>query len=233
MGVVWAERGSVVTLNVLTLRLDVEADEDVNAGRVYVVELQLLEGVVIMVGGNAGPSRVRMTLLKVASGGSVKGVVLSDAVASLRVHWIGRRSYICPGVECPCCLIAESRWVGFLVVRVAVRGGDRLFLLELTSGAFDRFVGLCKLEGWDSFYGVMFQALRERTKGPLIVEPVEMLMSTGGSPIVLRGVYDALATIYGLPGFREGEEVASWEERASAAAGRAIRLAMEREGVTS
>lgn len=185
-----------------------------------------------MVGESRGKSRVRLPLLKVASGGEVEALILSDAVASVRVHWIGRRSYLCPGGDCPCCLIAESRWVGFLLVRVCQRGGDRVYLLEVTGSAYDRLVGLLKMEGVESIRGVQVSARRERAKAPLLLEPLGSFDLSKVAVVPVERVYDALATVYGMPSFMDEETVQQWEERASVAAGHAIRLAMEREAMS-
>jgi hypothetical protein len=150
-------------------------------------------------------------------------------VASLRLHWIGNRSYVCPGGDCAACVEVPSRWTGFIPISVALAGGQsQLMLLEVTEQAWSRFDGLCRLAGHRELLGWRVSVQRSKSKSPLLIDPIEF-GCWSRAPVSVGHVYAALATLYGLPGFGPDETPEAWAERAAVSAGYAIQLAIARE----
>lgn len=184
-----------------------------------------------MVGEMPTRSRMRMRLLKVQSGSAVECTIVGSELASLRLHWIGGRSYVCPSGDCPACVEVASRWSGFCPVLVAMGPGSPkgVCLLEVTEAAWARFDGLCRMEQLRELFGLQVVVMRRRPKEPLCIDPLHRAELGERKPVSVSMCYDALATLYGLPAFREGEAVGDWSARAESAARHAMQLAMLRE----
>lgn len=183
-----------------------------------------------MVGEKLTRSRMRMRLLKVQTGTAVECAVVGAELASLRLHWIGGRSYVCPGGDCPACMEVASRWAGFVPVLVSMGPGSPkgVLLLEVTESAWARFDGLCRLEQDRELFGMRIAVMRRRVKEPLCIDPLGRADLGERKPIALSTCYDALATLYGLTSVREGETVGEWSSRAESGARHALELAIAR-----
>jgi|DewCreStandDraft_4_1066084.scaffolds.fasta_scaffold24190_3 hypothetical protein len=183
-----------------------------------------------MVGGVPDKRRVLMKLLKVHPGVTLEVTFVSDELASLRLHWLLGRSYVCPSGDCPACFECGSRWTGFVPVMVSVPQGKGpgICLLEVTESAWARFDGLCRLEGERQLFGLRAQVLRRRRKEPLVIDPVGRTEMCGREPVGPLTLYAALATLYGLPWPAEGETVADWADRVRPAAVRQVEMALAR-----
>lgn len=183
-----------------------------------------------MIGEVPSRSRIRMRLLKVQSGSVVDCVILGSELASLRLHWVGGRSYVCPGGDCPACLVIASRWSGFLPVSVAMGPGSPkgVCLLEVTEAAWSRFHNLCRLADLQELFGLHLSVMRRRRMEPLLLEPLDRASLGERKPVSVSTCYDALATLYCLPSFMEGETPVDWSARVESAARHHLALAMDR-----
>ncbi len=75
--------------------------------------------------------RTKIALLKVKGGMSCEVVCLADEPLGFRVHWLGKRSFMCPGVDCAADFAGVgSRWWG-----VATRDGPPGALRVSVAGA--------------------------------------------------------------------------------------------------
>lgn len=184
-----------------------------------------------MVGEMPTRGRLRMTILKVGGGHSAQGVIVASEIASLRLHWIGKRSYVCPGEECEACQTVSSRWAGFVPMLVDVGPGrpKGVTLLEVTESAWLRFDGLCRMEQDRELFGMRVSVLRRRAKEALLIDPLGRGDLGTRRPIRKELVYDVLATIYQLPSLRDGESVEEWSDRASVAARHQLQVGLLRE----
>lgn len=183
-----------------------------------------------MIGEVPSRSRIRMRLLKVQPGSTVDCVIVGSELASLRLHWIGGRSYVCPGGDCPACLEIASRWSGFLPVSVVMRPASPkgVYLLEVTEAAWARFDDLCRLAELRELFRLHVSVMRRRRKEPLLMEPLDHVVLGERNPVSVSMCYDALATLYCLPSFMEGETPADWSARVESAARHHLALAMDR-----
>ena len=173
--------------------------------------------------GEFPSSRTRIRVAKVNGGHDAELVLRSSDAFCFRVHWLGARSYMCPGEECPACEQSiGSKWVGMIAVDVLLRSGaEPLFrLLELTESAYECLRFLRVAEGLADLVGLRVHVTRRFNKSPLHFELAE-LVEAGTEPrdvVPLRFVADAAATLYGLPNLGPEETVEAWEPRAKLAA---------------
>jgi len=178
--------------------------------------------------GEVPVKRVRLGVLKVRSGMVAEGVIVVRQVLGFHVHWLLKRSYMCPGAQCAACFAGVgARWNGFVVVRADVGNAHELRLLELSATGFERLAGLVRMQGWPDLAGVRFRAARSRAKGVLMVEPVTRDDSLAGKVVSEIRAWEAVATLYGLPTPVEGESLAFWESRARDSAARLVAIATE------
>jgi len=177
-----------------------------------------------------GPvKRAKLAVLKLRGGMAADVAICCRDVFGLSTHWIDGRSYVCPGEECPACVQCwPARFAGFLAVRVVGPGSRSPYLLELSSSAFDRLVGLMKMEGYESFEGLQLHLSRMKAKSPLRAEPLGASADLAGRIIDDMAVWSAISVLYSLPYPAPGECVGDWESRSSSAARRLIELAMVR-----
>lgn len=184
-----------------------------------------------MVGEQLTRSRMRMRLLKVNAGSMCEAVIVGGELATLSLHWIGRRSYVCPGEDCPACMECGSRWAGFLPVMVAMGPGSPkgVCLLEVTAPAWGRFDGLVRMEALGELFGIRVSIMRRRVKESLLIDPLGREDLGTRKPVSAAVCYDALSTLYGLPWLRDGESIEAWSARAAVAAGHRIQVAVMRE----
>lgn len=175
-------------------------------------------------------SRTKLPVLKVRGGSDAKVTIASGSVVGFCVHWLAHRSYMCGGEGCPACLAdVGGRWNGVLVVRWQRGAVRRLLLLEVSASTWERFFGLCRMEGWGSLVGLEVHCTRERPKSPLVLDPLGFVEGERAAGVASWRILDAVATLYGLPSAREGESAEDWQERAQPAAHRLIELALRRE----
>lgn len=173
--------------------------------------------------GEKPSDRVRLPIFKVKGGSNAFFVVRARDVVGFMLHWLGSRSYVCPGSECAACeQHVGAKWRGLLAVaRLAGSAGDwRGGLLEITDNAYGRLRFVQALEGFDDFLGLRVVASRRSNKSPLAFEEASCGQSERPESKEVREevVRAALATLYGLPSPGPGETLAAYEERASSAA---------------
>lgn len=122
-----------------------------------------------------GPERSQEAVIRlhtVKVGSPVSGWVLSDQVHGVKTHWTNGRTKPCIGLihACECCLAGmATRLKGYLAV---CRDGHFIpFILEVTSKAFEREMGLCMTSG---MRGLWFDATRvgKQPNSPLSIRIV-------------------------------------------------------------
>lgn len=183
--------------------------------------------------GEMPSKRTKMPLLKVRGGMQIEIVSLCREPLGFHSHWLGTRSYMCPGIDCPACFAAVgTRWVGFMPVsyKVGQEETARVGVLELTAGAYDAMAGLTRMLGLKNLFGVRFSASRRSKRASLRVEPLDSVDSV---PIKVQEfpehlLLDAMATLYGLPSCPDELDRASWEALAIPKATAMIRQALPR-----
>lgn len=178
--------------------------------------------------GELPVKRARLPILKVEGGAMVEAVICCDTVFAWHTHWVGSRSYVCPGEDCPACPDWECRWQGWLLVRL-LHGQRKAqpFLIELSATTFDRFDGLLRFEGGRQYFGLAVQMSRQRRRSALLIEPAGYVDPGGFKKADPLKVWDALATVYGLPTTAGHDTVEGWQTVASAQAGRLLQRAVE------
>lgn len=165
-------------------------------------------------------------------------VCVATDVVGFSVHWLGNRSYMCPGVGCPACFSAVgARWLGILPIRWSVPQSDdvRYGFLELSSGTYERFDSLRRMLALKSFLGLPAVASRSRDRSSLRCEPG---ISDRSELIEVKAMpdwmaRDAIATLYSLPSCHEEMSVQDWEAAAMPKAMQLIRVALPRAVATS
>lgn len=188
--------------------------------------------------GETPTARTRLVVWKVSGGHDLELVGRSAEPLTFRVHWLGRRSYMCPGVDCPACeQHVGSKWLGLWACDAFYRIGEppRLGLLELTEGAFDCLRMLRLSEGLESFYGLRVIASRRSKRSVLQFElgALGANVESDRQLVPINLVADAAATLFGLPSCQRDVEFSTWEASAMDVArtliGRAL-ATMAREG---
>lgn len=173
--------------------------------------------------GELPQTRTKVPILKIQGGQSSDVVIVSKGVFGFSVHWHQKRQYMCPGEDCALCNSQmPSRWNGFFVVRCQAGKTKKLFLLEVSASAFDRFSGLARFNGWKEHFGLECSLRRQRAKSPLMIDPICYTDDAGLAPVSDARGWDAIATLYGLPSFAPEESVAEWEQRGKKAAARLV-----------
>jgi len=183
--------------------------------------------------GEMPSSRTKVQVLKVRGGSAMEVVPIVREPLGVHVHWLGVRSFMCPGRECPACFAAVgSRWAGFLPVRWKVQQSAAVHvgILELTGGTFERVQGLLRMVGLRDMLGVKTRASRGRDRGPLRLEPLIESVDDVDEVKEFPGwmLRDAIATLYGLPSCPEGLSGGDWEAIAIPHAVKLIRVALPR-----
>lgn len=179
--------------------------------------------------GEMPQTRVKLPVLKIKAGMRVDVVIASEQVLGFVVHWLGGRSYMCPGDECEACAQhLGGRWNGFFVVRVKLPEGRRVALLEVSPGSFDRLAGLCRMEGRSTYAGMRCICSRSKARAPLVIDPVDVTGEEESPLVSSFRAWEAVSTLYQLPALAPGETLGAWEARAIPAARRLVELACRR-----
>lgn len=181
--------------------------------------------------GEMPRTRTKMPILKIKGGMSVKVLPLVKEPIGFHSHWLGTRSFMCPGVNCPACFAAVgTRWVGFLPVRwFNELGGDsHVSVLELTAGSYERLEGLRKMMGHGSLLSMLCDVSRARNRSVLVLEPMDadQECERATKPFPEWLLLDAIATLYGLPACADGSSRSDWEKLAVPRAIQLIRVAL-------
>lgn len=143
--------------------------------------------------------RVRLPLVRVSPGGRAECVIQCRKVFWLPVHWISKRGYACPGVDCPACLVGLGyRHRAFLVVRI----DGKPMLLELSDQSGGRLVGLFRLEYEDQDFDLFGRGVllsRARLKSPLVAEPLAEMDDPDVRPVFsVEGVACCALALFGV-----------------------------------
>jgi len=183
--------------------------------------------------GEVPVSRVRMKVFKVGGGHDVDCIVRSADVLGFQLHWLGVRSFMCPGSDCPAC--AEhvgAKWRGLLGVDVleGSTGGRKCGLIELTDSALGRLRFVADCVGGSGFLGLHIVASRKGIRSPMRIEEATpgAARVAGVREIRSEIVAAAVATLYGLPSPGPGDGLREWEVRAADVARVIIGKAMSR-----
>lgn len=183
--------------------------------------------------GEMPTTRTKLPIMKVRAGVTMQVVIAAEEPVGVYTHWLGARSYICPGVDCPACYAAiGAKWLGLLPVKHAPPHAEAssLFVLELSSVPYERLAGLQRLEGLSSLYDQPIEVRRRTKRSPLVIEPIEKspLPDTLKRPVPRWLVLDGLATVYGLPPCRDAMTPEEWEAVAMPRAVELLRGAVPR-----
>lgn len=181
--------------------------------------------------GEKPSTRTKLPVLKIRGGMSSELVSASPDVLSFHTHWLGTRSYMCPGVDCPACFAGVgAKWLGLLGVRVPVPHTVHwtVHVLELTSMAYQKLLGLSRMCDCESLLGFHFAASRRSKKSTLGFEPLEQTGLPGAAMRVLPAwaLLDAAATLYGLPSAPQSLSREEWEASAVPRAAQLLRAAI-------
>jgi len=165
--------------------------------------------------GERYEQRTRLAVLKVRVGTGFRVSLLRGEPLGHIVHWLGKGSFLCPGVRCPACLASTgARWVGLMPCRLhGADGSRRTVLVEFSGDAWARLAGLLRFEGVDCGVGVEVELSRKSMRGGLIAEGVLCGEAEKVRPLADWVLVDALATLYGLPRCLEGWGPEEWTER--------------------
>lgn len=186
--------------------------------------------------GELPGSRTKMHVLKVRGGEQMTVVGLAKEPLGFHTHWLGTRSFMCPGVDCVACLnCVGSRWVGWLPVRWLEKDAEiyHVSILELALGTYDRLNETLRSFSLSSVVGVPCRASRTRNRASLRLDP---LISHSSELVEVDEfaewlLLDVLSTLYGLPSCPEGLGKSSWEAVAIPRAATMVRIAMKRAGL--
>lgn len=183
--------------------------------------------------GERPTSRTKLPVVKVRAGQTMACVIACDEVVCCQVHWLGTRSYMCPGVDCPACFAGVgAKFLGFVAIRFVCRptGQLELGLLELTGPAYEKLDGLRMLEGASTLFQLPIEFARKSKRSSLSVN-----LWDGGAvlPKVIKlvpewYVLDGVATLFGLPMCRPDMTGADWSSAAVPRAAQLIRGALPR-----
>lgn len=181
--------------------------------------------------GEQPTSRTKIQVIKVRGGSSLKAVVCCEEPLTFFVHWLGTRSFMCPGVDCAACFAGVgAKWLGLLGVRYEIPHAERapFGVLELTSAAYERLLGLARLEGEAQLYKMVVEFSRRSKRSSLAAEPCEIpsLQAVVKRPVPEWYLLDGAATLYGLPSCREGMSLADWQAAAIPRSAQLIRAAL-------
>jgi hypothetical protein len=168
--------------------------------------------------GEMPSRRTRLTVIKQPPGVTWFYQLAANQPFSFMAHWLGKRSYLCPGSDCPACAQhIGAKWIGVVLVytlddnkRVRGRG-----LLELTESAWHALDDAAAGSGWPLAEGTQFGLSRPSKRRSLKVEYFGKVNVIRRPEDVdpQRVLTDAVATLYGLPSLAPGEEISSWADR--------------------
>lgn len=156
-----------------------------------------------------------LRVLRISAGHEVDAVLVSRDPLWLSTHWFGRQ-VICPGDVCPACGGGGGREHGYLVIQVAHGPSRSLFLLEISAPTWARAESLASMVGEDLTTGAFVRLSRRRKNSPLMIEVEGTLKGTvafAGADSDSSRCLDAVATLYGLPVSKTGEDASQWTDR--------------------
>lgn len=163
--------------------------------------------------------RSRIGILKVRPGAEYLLTCASEDPFTFFTHWMGARSYMCPGNECPACAQQiGAKWVGLMYVAMSVDEQKKTVhgMIELTEPAWYRMKDLATMLGTEIGPGLSCSVSRKGRKSPLIFRPIldEEKAPVPGKIMKMTQIADATATLYSLPSLEPGQEIKKWSERA-------------------
>lgn len=182
--------------------------------------------------GELPSSRTKFRVFKVKPGSDMACLSRVKDVMGFHVHWLGKRSYMCPGAECVACEeMVGSRWNGLLGVDVTIDGNGttRFGLIELSESSYSRLMFVKECEGFKDLFGLRFNVGRQKKRSPIIFTQSAdcTVLISNIAEVVDTVIGDACSTLYGLPSVMKGETVSEWSERSSHAARMLISRAVQ------
>jgi len=162
--------------------------------------------------GEKYESRTRLKVWKVRAGQRFTVRLMRHEPLGHIVHWLGKCSVLCAGVECGACLAGVgARWVGTMPCRLLCSDGTgRTVLVEFSGDAWARTGGLLHAEGHTDNRGVIVELTRGRSRSGLVGDPCGEPGSESVVEMADWVLIDALATLYGLPRCLEGWTAERW-----------------------
>lgn len=188
--------------------------------------------------GECPSNRVRLPVFKVKGGHDVLLTLRSRDVLGFGAHWLGARSFMCPGLDCPACeQFVGARWKGLLAVELHSGSGreTRFGLIEVTESAYGRLRFLRESYGRTEYCGMRVVASRRSAKSPLVFAEGEVGSTFDESAKAVEAIYvaSAVATLYGLPSPGPDESLKDWQEHASGSACIALQAALSKVAFAS
>lgn len=173
--------------------------------------------------GEMPTKRTRLSVLKLKPNVRYHAALACDDVFSLHTHWLGKRSYACPGDECPACdQSIGAKWNGLLYVALRAEGttNDVYGLLELTEAAYYRLRDFAEMTGQTIGPNLRCLVGRRSRRSPLSFQAVEdpEMVPEPSKTASMRYIAAGVSTLYGLPGLEPNETVTRWAERTKTAA---------------
>lgn len=177
-------------------------------------------------------NRTRIPILKI-DGPTERTITMAcDEPFSFHAHWLGKRSFMCPGTSCPACdQHIGARWLGLVFVEIHQK--DKRYnargIIELSEAAYFRLRDLAVQLGNEIGPGLTFNAWRTSKRHPLRFgqPPVSQVAPSDVKSIEMVTLADAAATYYGLPAVAEGETVPAWSSRVEETARSIIRRQLQ------
>lgn len=172
-----------------------------------------------------------MLVVKVKGGSSLDCVLVRPAVFGFFVHWLGKRSFVCPGMDCAACFAGVgAKWSGVVPIRWEGRQDIPVYtgLLELSQIGFERLELVRRENDLETLLGMRCVFARAADRSPMRVS----LADSGALKTTLKAelpqwlVCDAVATLYGLPACPNDDAIALWESEVAVSAARLIRTAL-------
>lgn len=183
--------------------------------------------------GEMPSRRTRIRVAKFTPGTERELICRSAEAFSCHGHWLGKRTFICAGEDCPACMQGVgAKWIGLVAVDLIhpKTRQQELCTLEMTDNGFRALELQAEAAGLKDLLHVWVTVSRRSQRAMLRVgpSPADFAVPELRSPVSNEKLTDAAATLFGLPNLAPGESVEKWAPRAAEAArgmiGRALSL---------
>lgn len=170
-----------------------------------------------------GRDRWSLPLMRVQPGQRSLVTIQSHQVIWLATHWVGKQ-VLCPGEDCELCQALSSRTHGYLVCAISDLGRERFVMLELTSGCWQRPLGILDCERRTTLSGTVVEVSRRRKRSPLHIDPCFEYGKVHAAASTVTRQLNAIAVLFGVSIAAESESAEEWAKRVAPAV-RSIALA--------
>jgi len=158
-------------------------------------------------------TRPMLSVLKIQGGQASDLVLCAEKCFGMATHWWVDRSWACGGDLCPACMAGiNGRWICFYPCYSQGDPQRRIRLLELSATSYDKFNGLCRMEGFTESGGMAVHASRKKKGSPLSVTPIGEVPSSERKSLDDSSVWSAIGALYSLPAVKKLQSIASWSQ---------------------